>query len=117
MTFASPDADALQPAAQPKLGTIVLLGSLTAIGAMSIDLYLPSLPAIGRDFNVDAATVQHSMSAFFVGMAVGGLIYGPVSDRLGRRPALLAGIALYILASIGCVAAPSIDWLVAGRFV
>ncbi len=82
--------------AHPKLGTIILLGSLTAIGAMSIDLYLPSLPAIGRDFHVDAATVQRSMTAFFIGMAAGGLVYGPASDRFGRRPALLAGIALYV---------------------
>jgi DHA1 family bicyclomycin/chloramphenicol resistance-like MFS transporter len=116
MNFASPDAVALQPEAHPKLGTILLLGSLTAIGAMSIDLYLPSLPAIGTDFAVDAATVQRTMSAFFVGMAVGGLIYGPVSDRFGRRPALLTGIVIYIVASIGCAAAPTIDWLVAGRF-
>ena len=108
--------DGVAPAAHPKLGTIVLLGSLTAIGAMSIDLYLPSLPAIGRDFAVDAATVQYTMAAFFVGMAIGGLVYGPVSDRFGRRPALLAGIAIYIVASIACVFAPTIDGLVAGRF-
>ena len=114
---ANPDLAAMQPAARPKLGTIILLGSLTAIGAMSIDLYLPSLPVIGRDFHVDAATVQRSMTAFFVGMAAGGLVYGPASDRFGRRSVLLAGIALYVLASIGCAAAPTIDWLIAGRFV
>lgn len=117
MTLASPDDLAVQPAAHPKLGTILLLGSLTAIGAMSIDLYLPSLPAIGRAFHADAAAVARTMSAFFIGMAIGGLIYGPVSDRFGRRPALLAGIAIYLIASIGCAMAPSIEWLVAGRFV
>ena len=121
---ASPDATAAQaaapdnvpPAAHPALGSIILLGSLTAIGAMSIDLYLPSLPAIGRDFAVGAATVQRSMSAFFIGMATGGLVYGPVSDRFGRRPALVVGLVLYIAASIGCALAPTVDWLVAGRF-
>ncbi len=122
---ANPDAptaqagapDFVPPAARPRLGTIVLLGSLTAIGALSIDLYLPSLPTIGRELAVDAASVQRTMSAFFIGMAVGGLVYGPVSDRFGRRPALLAGIAIYILASLGCAAAPSVDWLICGRFV
>ena len=79
-------------------------------------MYLPSLPAIGREFAVDAASTQRSMSAFFVGMAVGGLIYGPVSDRFGRRLALLVGIAIYVAASIGCAFAPTIGWLVAGRF-
>ena len=108
---------ALAPAAHPKLGTIVLLGSLTAIGAMSIDLYLPSLPTIGRDFHVAADVVQQSMSAFFIGMAVGGMVYGPVSDRFGRRPALLVGVAIYVAASLGCAFAPSIGWLVVGRFV
>ena len=111
------DDDAVQPEAHPKLGTIILLGSLTAIGALSIDLYLPTLPAIGRDFAVTAATVQATMAAFFVGMAAGGLVYGPVSDRFGRRPALLAGILIYIAASIGCAFAPTIGWLIVGRFV
>jgi DHA1 family bicyclomycin/chloramphenicol resistance-like MFS transporter len=113
---AAPDAAAEDPAAHPKLGTIILLGSLTAIAAMSIDLYLPSLPAIGREFAVDAPSVQRTMSAFFIGMAAGGLIYGPASDRFGRRPALLAGIAVYFLASLACAVAPTIDWLIAGRF-
>lgn len=121
---ASPDARAAQvtaphlmaPPAHPTLGSIILLGTLTAIGALSIDLYLPSLPAIGRDFVVDAATVQRTMSAFFIGMAIGQIAYGPMSDRFGRRPALLVGLGIYMLASLGCAFAPTIDWLVAGRF-
>ena len=128
MPFANSDVETLQPGdvepgcpdtrpgAKPGPGTIILLGSLTAMGAISIDLYLPSLPAIGRDFLADAATVQCSMSAFFVGMAAGGLIYGPLSDRIGRRPAVLIGLAVYALASLACAVAPTIGWLVAGRF-
>ncbi len=121
---ASPDARTAQvtaphlmaPPAHPTLGSIILLGTLTAIGALSIDLYLPSLPAIGRDFVVDAATVQRTMSAFFIGMAIGQIAYGPMSDRFGRRPALLVGLGIYMVASLGCAFAPTIDWLVAGRF-
>jgi DHA1 family bicyclomycin/chloramphenicol resistance-like MFS transporter len=114
---ASPPLETAQPATHPTLGSIVLLGSLTAFGAISIDLYLPSLPAIGRDFHATAAAVQQSMSAFFVGMALGQLLYGPLSDRFGRRPALLVGAAIYVVASFGCAVAPTIGWLVAGRFV
>ena len=117
MTFASPDADALQPAAHPKLGSIVLLGALTAFAAISIDLYLPSLPVIGRDFHASPAVVQHSMSAFFIGMALGQLVYGPLSDRFGRRLPLLVGASIYIVASLACAVAPTIGWLVAGRFI
>lgn len=106
-----------QPVPPPKLGTILLLGALIAIGAVSIDLYLPSLPSIGVALGVDAAAAQRSMSAFFVGMAVGQLVLGPLSDRFGRRPVLLVGILVYIAASLGCAAAPTIGWLVAGRFV
>ena len=101
----------------PSRGTILLLGSLTAFGALSIDLYLPALPAIARGFGVDAPAAQHTLVGFFIGIAIGQLFYGPISDRIGRRPPLLFGIGLYILASIGCALAPSIDWLIAGRFV
>ena len=117
MTFANPPFPAVQPAVRPKLGTIVLLGSLTAFGAVSIDLYLPSLPSIGRDFHTSAAAVQQTMSAFFIGMAVGQLLYGPLSDRFGRRPALLVGAGIYVIASLGCAFAPTVGWLVIGRFV
>lgn len=101
----------------PSLGEIFLLGSLTAFGAITIDLYLPTLPDIGRAFASDPATVQLTLSTFFVGMAIGQLFYGPASDRFGRRPAILVGCAVYVAASLACALAPTIEWLVAGRFV
>jgi DHA1 family bicyclomycin/chloramphenicol resistance-like MFS transporter len=89
---------------------------LTAFGAVTIDLYLPTLPVIARDFVVSPATVQLTFSAFFIGMALGQLVYGPVSDRVGRRPAILTGCLVYVIASLACAFAPSVDWLIAGRF-
>jgi DHA1 family bicyclomycin/chloramphenicol resistance-like MFS transporter len=109
-------APTAQPARQPRLGEILLLGSLTGFGAVTIDLYLPTLPAIARDYGVSAAAVQLTMSTFLVGMAVGQLFFGPLSDRIGRRPAILIGCAVYIMASLACVASPNIEALVAGRF-
>ncbi len=103
-------------ARSPTLGEILLLGSLTAFGAVTIDLYLPTLPAIARDYGVSAAAVQLTLSAFFVGMALGQLFFGPLSDRIGRRPAILIGCAVYVAASLACALAPNIEALVVGRF-
>jgi DHA1 family bicyclomycin/chloramphenicol resistance-like MFS transporter len=100
----------------PTLGEILLLGSLTAFGAVTIDLYLPALPAIARDYGVSAAAVQLTLSTFFVGMALGQLFFGPLSDRIGRRPTILIGCGVYVLASIACALAPNIEALVVGRF-
>lgn len=100
----------------PTRGEILLLGSLTAFGAVSIDLYLPTLPIIAHDFAVSAAKVQLTFSAFFIGMALGQLFYGPASDRFGRRPAILFGCFVYVVASLACALAPSVGWLIAGRF-
>ena len=100
----------------PTRGEILLLGTLTAFGALTIDLYLPTLPSIARTFAVAPATVQLTFSAFFIGMAIGQLFYGPLSDRIGRRPAVLIGCVVYVVASLACTLAPSINWLIAGRF-
>jgi MFS transporter, DHA1 family, multidrug resistance protein len=109
-------APTASPSRQPSLGEILLLGSLTAFGAVTIDLYLPTLPAIARDYGTSAAAVQLTLSTFFVGMALGQLFFGPLSDRIGRRPTILIGCAVYVAASLFCALAPNIEALVAGRF-
>jgi len=95
----------------------LLLSFLTALGPLSMDMYLPSLPDIGRQLHAPTLQVQLSISSYLFGFGVGQIFYGPVSDRFGRRPILLAAIVLYGLASIGCAAAQSIDNLIAMRFL
>jgi MFS transporter, DHA1 family, multidrug resistance protein len=104
-------------AARPSLGFILLAGSLTAFGAVSIDFYLPALPAIAADYVTSTAAAQLTMSAFLAGMAIGQLGFGPLSDRVGRRPPLLAGALLYTLVSLGLAFSPSIETLAFGRFM
>ncbi|MGH8355259.1 MAG: multidrug effflux MFS transporter, partial [Pseudomonas sp.] len=99
------------------LRILLILGALSAFGPMAIDFYLPSFPAIAKAFATDVEQVQHSLAAYFVGLAIGQLLYGPLADRFGRRGPLLAGIALFTLASLACVLAPSLEWLIAARFV
>lgn len=77
-------------------------------------MYLPALPAIGTELGGGA---QSSLAAFFAGLALGHLLHGPLADRFGRRPPLLAGLALYVAASVGCALAPSAEALVAARFL
>ena len=96
---------------------VVLLTACIAFQAISTDLYLPSLPSIGDDLGASAAAVQLTLSSFLAGMAAAMLVYGPLSDRFGRRPVLIAGIALYVAATVVCLAAPSIEVLVSARFV
>lgn len=96
---------------------VVLLTALVAFGPVSTDLYLASLPDMARVFATDVPTVQLTLSAFLAGFAVAMPVYGPLSDRFGRRPVMLGGIVLYVLASLFCVVAPGIEALIAGRFV
>jgi MFS transporter, DHA1 family, multidrug resistance protein len=90
---------------------VVLLGSLIAIGPLTIDMYLPALPAITDDFATTAAAVQLTLTGTLAGLALGQLVIGPLSDAFGRRAPLLAGIALHILASVLCVLAPNVGTL------
>ncbi|MCC6467747.1 MAG: multidrug effflux MFS transporter [Alphaproteobacteria bacterium] len=94
----------------------VLLTAVVAFGPISTDLYLPSLPGIGRHFGTDAAAVQLTLSVFLLGFAGGQIIYGPLSDRFGRRPVLISGIVVYLAASMACVIAESIEALIGARF-
>ena len=98
-------------------GLVILLGSLTAMGPVAIDMYLPSLPAIGIGLHASPGEAQATVSAFLAGMAVGQMFYGPASDRLGRRPPILFGTVIYIAASVGCALAVSPAMLIGGRFV
>jgi DHA1 family bicyclomycin/chloramphenicol resistance-like MFS transporter len=109
--------NAALPSDRTPWGLVILLGSLTAMGPLAIDMYLPSLPAIAAGLHASAGEAQATVSAFLAGMAIGQLFYGPASDRLGRRPPLLFGVVIYVAASIACSMAISPAMLIGGRFV
>src|SRR5215831_3950016 len=92
-----------------------LLAALTAVGPLSTDMYLPSLPEIARQLHASTAQVQFTISSYLVGFAVGQIFYGPISDRHGRKPVLLAAIALYCVASLLCAVSTSIEMLIVAR--
>jgi DHA1 family bicyclomycin/chloramphenicol resistance-like MFS transporter len=96
---------------------IFILGSLTALGPFSIDMYLPSFPAIAADLHTTQERVALSLSSYFVGLSAGQLLYGPLLDKFGRKKPLYAGIAIYLLASFGCMMVGNVNSLIALRFV
>ena len=97
--------------------TTLILSALVAFAPMSIDMYLPALPALERYFAADTASVQHTLAAFFVGLAIGQLLYGPIADRYGRKTPLYFGLTLYVIASAACALAPGIGSLIMLRFL
>ena len=99
------------------LSLTTLLAMLTALGPLSMDMYLPSLPDIARVLEAPTARVQLTISSYLIGFAVGQLIYGPLSDRHGRRPVLFAALGLYVTGTLICAATQSIDTLIAARFL
>ena len=96
---------------------ILVLGALAALGPFTIDMYLPSFPAIAKSLNTTIAWVGFSLTSYFAGIAIGQLLYGPILDRFGRKPPLLFGLVVYLLAALGCAWAPSVEWLIALRFM
>lgn len=96
---------------------ILVLGSLTAIGPFSIDMYLPGFPAIARDLHTDISHIALSLTSYFIGISIGQLVYGPLLDRYGRKKPLIAGLFIYIVGAVGCGLSPTIHWLVAQRFL
>ncbi len=96
---------------------IILLGSLSAIGPFSVDMYLPGFGAIARDLSTSVAAVGFSLTSYFVGISLGQLIYGPLTDRFGRKPPLVAGLGIYFAATLACLLSPTITWLVSARLL
>ncbi|MBV4522285.1 multidrug effflux MFS transporter [Pseudomonas sp. SWRI74] len=97
--------------------TILILGALSAFGPLAIDFYLPAFPAMALAFGTDEQHVQQTLAAYFLGLSIGQLAYGPVADRFGRRLPLLIGVGLFTAASLACAYAPNLQWLIAARFV
>nr|QLK01407.1 multidrug effflux MFS transporter [Micromonospora carbonacea] len=96
---------------------VFVLGSLIAVGPLTIDMYLPALPALAADFRTTSAAVQLTLTGTLVGLALGQLLIGPLSDAVGRRKPLIAGLALHVVASVLCVVAPTVTVLGALRVV
>ncbi len=101
----------------PKHLVVVLLALLLGLQAVTTDLYLPALPAIRASLNASMGEIQLTLTALLLAFGISQLVWGPLSDRYGRRPILLWGMSAYVLASLACVAAPGIDWLIAARAV
>jgi DHA1 family bicyclomycin/chloramphenicol resistance-like MFS transporter len=96
---------------------ILILGSLTALGPFSIDMYLPGFSGIAKDLHTTVAKVSMSLSSYFIGISAGQLLYGPLLDRFGRKKPLFIGLSVYILASLGCVYVSDIDAFILLRFI
>ena len=105
------------PGTTKKFHLILILGLLTAIGPFSIDMYLPAFPEIAKNLHTSVAQVMLSLSSFFIGISVGQLIYGPLLERFGRKKPLYAGLCIYLLASIGCAMATSVNALILFRLL
>ncbi|AIQ38357.1 MFS transporter [Paenibacillus sp. FSL R5-0345] len=105
------------PSRKQRLQLAVILGSITTIGPLSIDMYLPALPTLVADFGTTAALVQLSLTFFLLGLASGQLVAGPLSDVYGRRRPLLIGMFIYAVSSVLCAFSPSIGLLIGLRFI
>ena len=97
------------------LRNAVVLGLISAIGPFAIDMYLPALPTIAEHLHASTSATQMTLMAFFIAFGVCQIVYGPVSDMVGRKTPLYFGLIVYVLGAAGCALAPSIGWLIAFR--
>jgi len=104
-------------ATKAPIGLVILLTGLVMVGQMSTSMYLPSLPSLADDLDVEPGGVKLTMTVFLAAFAAAQLFFGPLSDRFGRRPALFLGLALYVLGTAGCAAAPDLYSLIVARLV
>jgi DHA1 family bicyclomycin/chloramphenicol resistance-like MFS transporter len=95
----------------------LVIGLLGAVGPFAIDMYLPALPAVAADLAATPQATQFTLTAFFIAFGATQLLYGPLSDQLGRKPPLYVGLAIFLLGTLGCALAPTVEALVAARFV
>lgn len=103
--------------ARISVGLLILLALLTALDAIAIDMYLPAMPAIANSFAVDAGRIQHTLSVFLAGLAIGQALYGPLLDRYGRRVPLIVGMLLFIAGSVASALSTSPEMLTLARFI
>src|SRR5690606_34403648 len=96
---------------------IILLGILAALGPFTIDMYLPGFKNIAEDLFTDEKHVTFTLTSYFVGIALGQLVYGPIVDKYGRKKPLIVGLLIYILAALGCAWSFSIDMMIVMRFM
>lgn len=95
---------------------IAVLGALAALGPLSNDIYLVSMPSMTEAFDTSVERIQLTLTSFLIGFAIGQYIYGPLSDRFGRRPLMIVGLILYVVASVVAATAPTVDMLIVARF-
>ncbi|PLL13369.1 Bcr/CflA family drug resistance efflux transporter [Tabrizicola sp. TH137] len=95
----------------------LVLGLLSCVGPFAIDMYLPAMPQIGAALGTSIPAMQTTITAYFIAFGLAQLVYGPWADQAGRKPPLYAGLAIFLAGSVLCTFAPSIEWLIAGRFV
>ncbi|MCL5426385.1 MAG: multidrug effflux MFS transporter [Gammaproteobacteria bacterium] len=101
----------------PSTSTVVALAAVTALGPLATDMYLPAMPAMTEALNTGPDRIQLTLSLYMAGFALAQLLCGPISDRFGRRPVMIAGLSLFLAASLLCAWAPSVEWLLVGRFL
>ena len=109
----------MPPGVEKRVGPLFVLAmiAVTLMGPLALHAFIPALPMVQRDFAMDDATSRFILSVSLFAMAVATLFYGPLSDRYGRRPVLLVGLALFLIGTLGCALADDVATLIGGRFV